>query len=167
MSTTAKNNIVRSDSAYSVIEDSANFLGTLTANQGDLIALDTTAHVFKVIAADGDTTSFLGVMTQSVSGGKLLSAYVTSVDTSQGVTDIAGPVAGVTSSLILNTSDAFHPGDKVYPLGAAGGTQTVTSSSNTGARKPCGIYVGPTVASAAAGQTGIIKIIPQYPLAWT
>lgn len=167
MSTVAKNNIVRSDDAYSVIEDSANFLGTLSANQGDLIALDTTAHAYKVIAVDADTTNFLGIMTQTVVSGVLKSPYATSVDAAQGVTDIEGPICSVTAQLILNTADAFHPGDKVYPLGAAGGTQTVTSSSNTGARKPCGLYVGPTIASATAGQVGLIKIVPQYPIAWT
>lgn len=167
MATTISNNIVRSNARRAIIGSAKNFLTTsLTFNQGDLLALDSTNHCLKVIAADADTATFVGVATQSIKNGLLLSPYSTSVDGSQAQTDFEGPVDQVEVVLTLNTGDAFHPGDKVYPLGASGGTQTVSSSSNTGARKPCGYFVGPTVASAAAGATGRVVLINQL-VAWT
>lgn len=167
MATTAKNTIVRSPAPYAPIEDMKNFLTTsLTFNQGDLLALDTTNHCVKVIAADGDTAAFIGVAMQSIKNGLLSSPYTTSVDSNQGQTNFVGPMAGVEATCILNSGDTFHPGDKVYPIGASGGTQTVSTSSNSSARKPCGYYMGAQV-TATSGSTGPIRLEAQFPYAWT
>lgn len=163
MATTAKNTIVRSPKPYRPIESAKNFISTaISWNQGDLLYLDTTNHLIKPIAADADTAYFLGVATQTIVSGKEKSPYTTDVDASQAISDVAGPMAGVEITVILNSGDTFHPGDLVYPVGASGGTQTVSTSSNTSARKACGYFVG-AQATGDGTKTGVIRIESQYP----
>lgn len=157
------NNIKRSQAMRSVIESALSFIdSTISFNQGDLLYLDTTAHRIKPITADANTANCLGVSRVQIVNGKLASPYSgTAVDSSQGLSDIPGPVYGVVAELTLNTGDAFNPGDLVYPIGSVD-AQTVSSSSNTGARKACGIFVGVAVGSAVSGQKGLIQIGCQY-----
>lgn len=162
MSTSATNNIRREVRLGSICEDASSLVdSTVSFNQGDLLAI--VSNKLKAIAIDGDTTTFAGVARMTVVLGKPVSPYQgTAVDASVAASAVVGPCFGVDAALTLNTGDAFHPGDLVYPIGSVN-AQTVSSSSNTGARKPCGLYVGPTVASAAAGQLGIVSVGVAFP----
>ncbi len=78
---------------------------------------------------------------------------------------IQGPQYGSASLCTLKTSDAFLPGVKVYLVDGAD-TQTVSvtdpgASGHTG--NYVGLYDGPAIASAAAGQVGPVKIGCRYP----
>jgi len=159
MATTAYNNIKRNVAGKSVFESALNVISSSTTfNQGDQLYLDTSTHTIKPVAADGNNATYLGVAPVSVSNGKLVSPYQgTAVDAAQAIGDIPGPVHGVIAELTLNTGDAFQPGAVVYAIGSVD-AQTVSSSSNTGARVATGIYQGPAVASAAAGQKGLVLV---------
>lgn len=150
MATTAKNNIVRQVAPKSVFPSAINVIdATVSVNQGDLVAL--VSNKLKAVAIDGDTATLLGVMPVTIVSGKIQSPYSgTAVDAAQSISEVPGPVFGVVAKFTLNTGDSLNPGDKVYPLGSAG-AQTVTSSSNAGARSACGIYQGAAIAGAAAG----------------
>ena len=155
MATTAINNIKRSvkpatifPSAKALVDSSVSF------NQGDLIAL--VSGKLKAVALDADTQTFLGVATVTVVSGKLASPYVTAVDASQGTPDIPGPVFGVVANFKLKSGDTFTEGAVVYPYGA-GDAQTISSSSNSGARYPIGIFAGATV-TAGSSSTGDVYV---------
>lgn len=156
MATSPVNNIKRSvapktwfPSAKSLVDSSVSF------NQGDLIAL--VSNKLKAVSSDGETATLLGVAKVTVVSGKLKSPYVTDVDASLGVSDVPGPEFGVVVELVANTGDAFNPGDLVYPI-ASVDAQTVSSSSNTGARTACGRYQGAVIASATAGQKILVML---------
>lgn len=154
------NNIVRSVMPYSKFESARNVVSsTFTCNQGDLIAFDTTNHVLKVVASEiTDSPNFLGVSPVKIVNGKIASPYNTDVVASQAVQDLKGPVAGVVALLILKTADALNPGQKVY-LDPASGAQNVTATAGT---SPIGIYQGPAIASAVAGQQIEVYIEANY-----
>jgi hypothetical protein len=158
---TPKNNIIRSIAPKSLFESAFPVLSTsVTYNQGDLLAFDTSSKILKPISATGDAANCLGVARQTVVSGVVKSPYQgTPVDASQAIEDVAGPVYGVVASLTLKTGDAFNPGDKVYLVTTD--AQTVTSTTNSGGAN-VGIFQGPAVASAAAGQTGAVLIGARY-----
>lgn len=156
MATTPVNNIKASIAPNSVMSNASPFIdATVSFNQGDLIAL--VSNKLKAIAIDGDTATLLGVATATVVSGKLKSPYATDVDASVGVSAVPGPAFGVIVEMTLNTGDAFTVGGLVYPIGTVD-AQTVSSSSNTGARSACGVFVGVAVGSATAGQKGLIRL---------
>lgn len=146
------------ESAFGVLDD------TVTYNQGDLIAFDTSNKILKPFSATGDAQNFLGVARQTLIDGVPKSPYIgTQVDNSQQIRDVAGPVYGVVAFFTLKTGDAFNPGDKVYAT--ATDPQTVTSSDNTGSGLNIGIYQGPlAISSAVAGQTGNVLVGARYSL---
>ncbi len=92
-----------------------------------------------------------------VTSGKLAGPYdgLTPVDAAQVSPEFTGPKYGCVGQPVLKTSDAFNPGDKVY-LVEGGDSQTV--SVTAGGAESVGIYVGPAVASAAAGQRGFVRL---------
>lgn len=156
---TANNNIVRLvapksffESAYGVLSSSSE----CTWNQGDFIAFDTSSKLLKV-AGTADIDNLLGIARQSIINGLPPSPYQgTAVDASQAILDQAGPVYGVTASMVLKTGDAFTMGCKVY---LTADPQTVTVTDPGSGAKNCGIFNGPlAVASAAAGQKSDILI---------
>lgn len=157
MATLPVNNIKRSVAPKTLFPSAKVLLdSSVSFNQGDLLAL--VGGKLKAIALDADTTYFLGVAKVTVVDGKLKSPYQgTAVDAALAVSDVPGPEYGVVVELKLHLGDAFSPGDLVYPLGTDD-AQTITSSSNAGARKPCGIFQGPTVAAAAAGEKGLVML---------
>jgi hypothetical protein len=151
---TARNNIVKSNRPGSLFDDCSKLVSSTTDwNQGDLIVL--VAGVLKPLdEATAQGALLVGVARQTIVDGKQLSPYQgTAVDAAQARSSLAGPISGVTATLVLKTGDAFAPGALVYGVDAD--PQTVTSVLD-GA--PVGVYNGPNVASAAAGQLGEICV---------
>jgi len=161
---TPYNNIVREVAPKSLFESALPVLdSSITCNQGDLIAFDTTNKVLKVFAATGDAANVLGVSRQTLVQGKLKSPYQgTAVDAAQAIEDMAGPVYGVVASMTLKTGDAFTPGLKVFADPTD--PQTVTATDNASGAH-IGIFQGKAVASASAGQKGDVLIGARYSLA--
>lgn len=159
MATTPINNIVRSVSPKSIFESALPVLSSsVSFNQGDLIAFDTTNHILKV-AATGDGANFLGVARNTIVNGLPKSPYQgTAVDASEYPSDIAGPVYGVVAFFTLKTSDTVTPGVKLY-LTASAQTVTVTQPGSDAA---IGIYQGKGVTSAPAGTLIDVLVTANY-----
>jgi len=146
MATSPTNRITRSISQKSLFEDSSAVTpSTLSYNQGDLLAFDTSAHVLKLMAAEGDAVTFVGIARETVLLGNLKRPFVTPVDGSFGADVIAGPVYGVIAKLQLKSGDTLNPGDDVY-------ADPVTGNANVQAAgtKPIGTYEGPAVTAGAS-----------------
>lgn len=158
---TSYNNIVRSVAARSLFDSAKKVLtSSVTFNQGDLIAFDTSNHILKAVSATGDAANILGVAVEKISSGVVSSPYTgTAVDSSVAIEDIKGPVYGVVATMTMKTGDTFHPGDKAYVV--ASDAQTVTAT-NPGDGNYIGIYQGALVSSASAGQTGEFLIGCRY-----
>jgi hypothetical protein len=143
------NKIVRSVAPKSLFESAQALVdSTISWNQGDLIYLDTTNHLLKVVTAETQSANFMGVARVTIVSGKIASPYNTDVVASQSIADVPGPQVGVVAKLVLKTGDSLAPGQQVglYP---AAGTRGVSSTITTNA---VGVYQGPTIASATAGQ---------------
>lgn len=162
--TVAKNRIVRQVAPNSVFAAAQPVLSSsVTFNQGDLIAFDTSAKVLKAVSASTDGANILGIAPVSVSSGKLISPYQgTAVDAAQAITDLSGPIYGVVAKLKLLSGDVFHPGDKVY-LTAASDAQTV-SSTDPGDGNHVGIFQDAQV-TAVSGSEGNVLVGARYGLA--
>lgn len=163
--TSAKDRIIRSDSGKTLFDDAKNVVSSSVSwKQGDLLAFDTGNHVLKVVSTTGDASNFCGIADNTVTSGALAGPYdgLTAVDAAQSSPGIVGPKYGVVASLKLKSGDAFHPGDQVF-LCNGSDSQTVTST-DPGSTDNIGIYVGASVASAASGQEGPIKIGARYGL---
>jgi hypothetical protein len=152
MATVAVNNIVRG-TPKSVFESAKALISSAVSwNQGDLLWLDASAHLIKPVAAVANALTFLGVARQTIVSGVVKSPYIgTAVDAAVAIEDIAGPAFGVSAKLIMATGVAFNPGDPIYPT--VTDAQHVTTTDPTSSHI-IGYYVGPAVASAAAGQVG-------------
>lgn len=157
--------IVRGGPGKSMFEDGkAAVTVNSTWNQGDQICFDTGLLCIRAVTATGDGVTFVGVADNTVSAGQLASPYagLTPVNAAQVTPGFAGPKYGVTARWKLHTGDAFAIGQKVY-LSNGDDAQTVTST-NPGDANYIGIYVGLVpVTSAAAGQTGDIRVGLRYP----
>lgn len=164
MSTPINNNIKKSIAPKSLFDDMQQLLSSAVSfQQGDLLYLDTSTHLIKPIAAEANTQTLLGVARETVVSGKLASPYQgTAVDAAQGTDAIAGPLFGVEVELTLNTGDALNPGDLVYPAYSVD-AQTVTATDNGANHDPCGVYNGPAISSATAGQKIIVMLGCNYP----
>ncbi len=151
------NAIIQGGPGKTVFESGKSVSSTASNwNQGDLVYLDTSAHVLKRVASTANAATIQGVADNVVTSGKLVGPYdgLTAVDAAQVTPDFVGPKYGCVASLILKTSDAFNPGDKVYLI-EGGDSQTVSVTAAGG--ESVGIYVGVAVASAAAGQRGSVR----------
>lgn len=165
-STSSVDAIVRGGPGKSLFDDGKSATGTgSTWNQGDFICYDSTLTYLRAVTATGDAVKIVGVADNAITSGQLNSPYgsLTPVNAAQVTPGFAGPKYGVTVRATLKTSDAFVLGGKVY-LANGGDTQTI-SSSDPGDGNYIGIFVGPGVASAAAGQTGDFLIGARYPSA--
>lgn len=150
MTTIAQNNIIRDGGrSKSMFESVLPVLSTsVTYNQGDLIAFDNTNKVIKAVSGSGDSANFLGVARQTIVSGLMPSPVQgTAVDASQAIEDAAGPAFGVVAFFKATASDVWNPGDKAYLTSTD--AQTITSVA---AGSAVGIYQGPAIASATAGQ---------------
>jgi hypothetical protein len=159
MATTAQNNITRTVAQKSYFDDMSNQISSAsTWNQGDLIFLDTTAHLLKVVTGaitDGDT--FMGVSRVSIVSGNLPSPYQgTAVDASEKVSALPGPVVGVVAKFKLKSGDAFTVGCKVYT--SAVDAQTVSVTANGGY---IGLYQGKAL-TASATSVGEVMLSSIY-----
>jgi hypothetical protein len=160
MATVARNAITRLEGqSTSVIPDATAFIdATISWNQGDLLYLDTTAHLIKPITVETQAATFLGIAPSSISLGKPVSPYQgTAVDAAQGIVPVVGGLAGVVAKLYAKTSDAFNPGDLVYST--AVDSQTVSSAGT----KAIGVYLGPAIGSAVAGQLIEVHLGHRFP----
>jgi len=160
---TMKNTVVKSVSPKSVFDSCENLVdATIDWNQGDFLVLDASAHLLKAVSGSAeDGANFCGIARCTIADGKVLSPYQgTDVDAAQGFAALAGPVYGVEAKCIAKTGDAFVSGCPVY-VSAETSTRGVTSTA--GSKKVIGVYGGPTVASATAGQEIVCLIGAVYP----
>lgn len=150
---TAKNNILRSNAPRVIFESAKSVVNSSTNwKQGDLLVL--VSNLLKPLdEATAQGALVCGVARQTLVSGKVKSPYSTATDASEAIEDVAGPVAQVEAELVLKTGDAFAPGALVYGVDAD--PQTVTSVADGAA---IGVYVGPNVASASAGQVGPVYV---------
>ena len=159
--------VFRSDSVKSLFEDGIDFIdmtSTSTWNQGDELCYDTSTHKIRKVAATSDGATVLGLAVQAIVNGVVVGPYTgLATSASSALSAIQGPAYGVTALRTLKTGDAFVPGGKVY-LADGGDTQTV-SSTDPGDGNYIGLFDGPAVSSAAAGQQGTCKIGCRYPAA--
>lgn len=127
MPTIAKNRIVRSVAPVSVFADATKLVSSAVSwNQGDLLYLDTAAHLLKPVGSDANAQTCCGIAQQTILNGKPLPVYQgTAVDAAQAIEAIAGPVAAVVAKMKLKSGDSFVPGGAVYYGGDA---QTVSAS---------------------------------------
>jgi len=93
----------------------------ISFNQGDLLYLDTTAHLVKKITVETQSATFLGVAPVTIVSGKYPSAYNTDVDASVGIPAVPGPEYGSVYECLLKAGDAIVPGQKVYADPATAG----------------------------------------------
>jgi hypothetical protein len=156
--------IYRADRLASLIESGLPFASTATNfNQGDLCYLDTSNHIINVVSSTAHSLTFLGIAPCGVTKGILQGPYDGLSSASQAIQDFQGPVYAVVGSMKAVSGDALHPGDKMYLAnGQDAATLTVT---DPGDANYVGIYVGPTIASATAGQSIQVKIGCRYPAA--
>lgn len=157
-STTATNRVFREVRVSSLFMSAKNAISSAVSwNQGDLLYLDTSAHLIKVVAATGNAATILGVAVNTVISGKLQGPYagLTAVNAAEAIADLAGPVFGVEALMILNTGDAFVTGGKVYLCNAT--AQTVSSTDPSDANF-IGYFTG-AATTAAAGQQGTVFLI--------
>lgn len=155
--------IVRGDTGKTLFDEARTAVSSsVTWNQGDLLAFDTSAHVLKVVSTTADSANFCGIADNAITSGALVGPYdgLTAVNAAQVSPGFVGPKYGVVAQLILNTSDAFNVGAKVYLCN--GGTSQTVTSVDPGDGNNIGIYVGPLVSSASAGQQGPIKLGARY-----
>lgn len=154
----ALNRIFRSDARKSFFENAKAAISTaISWNQGDLLYLDTSAHLIKVVASTANAATFLGIADNTLISGKLQGPYtgLTAVNAAEAIFSVTGPVFGVEATLKLKASDAFVTGGKVY-LVEGGDTQTVTSTDPGG-----DLFIGffqDAATTAAAGDQGTILL---------
>lgn len=163
-STSSVDAIVRGGPGKSLFEDGKSAVGsTSTWNQGDFICFDTSLGYLRAVTATGDAATIVGVADNQIASGVLNSPYagLTAVNAAQVTPGFVGPKYGVTVRATLKTGDAFAVGGKVF-LANGQTTQTI-SSVDPGDANYIGIFVGPAVSSAAAGQTGDFLIGYRYP----
>jgi hypothetical protein len=157
--TTAYNNLVRG-APRSVFESAKNVVdSTTTVNQGDLCSLNSVTLMVQPVSASTDAPFFVGVAKQTLINGKVKSPYIgTAVDAAQAIEDVAGPGFGAIYELTMKTGDAFPVACAVYLTGDA----QILTSVDPGTHDHVGIYQGPAVAVAAAGQKGYFLIGERY-----
>lgn len=158
----AVNRIVRNGPGKSLFDDCSNVSASVSWNQGDLIAYDTSAHKLKVVTAQTDAANFVGIADNTIVSGKLAGPYdgLTGNDAASVGPLFCGPKYGVVASMKLNSGDSFVHGQPVY-LTSAGDSQTVTITAPT-TNDPIGIYQGPSL-TAGAGSVGNVLIGSRYP----
>lgn len=145
MATSSQNRIVRSPRPGSIFESALKLISSSSSwNQGDLIYLDTTAHILNAVTSDTTGATCMGIARQTIVSGKLVQPYVTAVDASQAIEDVAGPQYGVIASMKLKSGDVFVPGQSVYASSVD--AQTV-SASGTNA---IGIFQDAQITAAAS-----------------
>jgi len=151
------NAIKRSVAPNAVFESAtAQTDATVSYEQGDLLCLLT--GLIQKPAAEADGATFLGVARETVVLGKLARPYTTDVDASQAASEIPGPQFGIEAEVISKTGDAWAVGGLVY-LDPATGARGVTSAGT----KAIGVYLGPVIAAATAGQKIIIRVGHRFP----
>lgn len=162
--TVGKDNIVRKGPGRTIFEELKPLVSaSSTWLQGELLCFDTSSHIVRRVAATGDAATLLGVSDNAVTSGKLAGPYdgLTAVDAAQVSAGIVGPKFGVEVQLKANTGDAFTAGCKVYLIDA---TDTMTVSvTDPSDHNYVGVYVGPAISSAAAGQLITVLVGARYP----
>lgn len=155
-----KNTIVRSVSPKSIFESAISVISSsFSCLQGDLLVFDATNNVLKVPSAETEGNTFLGVARVTLINGRVASPYQgTAVDAAVAISDVPGPVYGVVAKCVAKTGIALAPGDEVF-LDPATGTRGVAVTGT----KAIGIYQGPVVASAVAGQEIEVLIGARFP----
>src|SRR5881394_728296 len=92
----------RQDDLKFMLESAKPFLSTAVSfNQGDLMYLDTSAHLIKRVAASANAATFLGVAVVSVASGQLVGPYTGLTPVTPAIQDCSGPAYGITATMKL------------------------------------------------------------------
>lgn len=165
---TSANRITRKGPGKSLFEDASGVVGSSsTWGQGELLCMDASSFYLRRVAAMTDADTLVGISDNVVTAGKLAGPYdgLTPVDAAQSGPKFAGPKYGVEATLTAKTGDHFTPGCPVYLL-VTGDTATVSVTDSGGSGHTLshiGIYQGPDVASAAAGQQIKVLVGARWP----
>lgn len=156
-STSSYNAISRKGSGNSVFESAKNVLSSsVSYNQGDILAFDTSAKVLKVVSTTADSANVLGVADNVVVSGKLVGPYtgLTAVDAAEAIGDVAGPRYGVEALMKVHTGASLTPGCKLY-LSDGDDSQTL-AVTDPGDGNYIGIYQGVAVTAAAGARYPVL-----------
>lgn len=128
--------------------------------QGDLLMFDTSAHVVRPLANEGEAASLLGIAQQDAASGVPVGPYG-SLAGGANVKSIAlnGPIYGNTYTMIVKTGNSIALGAAVFSS-PADGPQVIAATGTVA----IGVYVGHVaISSAAAGTKAEVLIGAQYP----
>jgi hypothetical protein len=152
-----KNTITRSVAPKSVFESAIALIdNTISFDQGDLLYLDTTAHLIKKMSSDTQSANCLGVAIVSVASGVLVGPYQGLTDVTPAVSDVPGPLSGVIAKLLLKSGDVITPGAPVY---YDSGTRGVTVTPSTSTVK-LAIYQGKGLTAVAGTEIECLILCP-------
>lgn len=154
--TTANQNKVMDVGAARLIPYNCDTTGSNDFNQGDLLYLDTSAHLVKACTDDTKAATFVGVASDT--SWRNLYGTKTYPDSGQ----VAVFVAGI-FTFNSTTSDTYNDGDAVY-IGADAQTITSTAGMLTHKLGYVKLRPGQSAITGAAGTTVDILIVPQFPV---
>jgi hypothetical protein len=158
-----KNTIVQSVGAKSLFPSTINVIDPTiaTLQQGDLVVF--LANKIALPAAEADGASMLGVQPVTLLLGKRADAIQgTAVDAAVAISDQPGPQYNVTAKCTAKTGDAFTPGQAVFLSPATSSPDGIKNGVQTAGTKSIGIYQGPAIGAAAAGQQIEVLIGARY-----
>lgn len=160
--TFGKNGTFRRVNRNSLAEDITAAVGASTTyNAGDFLTFNLTTKTFGQLAGESDTQSFAGLAVQSVSSGKVPTAYTTDVDGSAGYPQIKGPEFGDEVYATLKAGDSVTPGTVLgYNALSTSPKNGVTTTITT---KAIAIYFGPALTGAPTTGTVIpVKLLCNF-----
>lgn len=153
MATTATNNRVQDIGQEQKVPYQVSVAGTADVNQGDMVYLDTSAHLAKVVASDANAQFFLGVAADT----SFRNLYGTKQYPDSGTIQVY--VAGI-FFMKTTASETYNEGTKVY---AGADAQTVTTVAGTYALGTTKMRPGVTSVTGASGTNVDLLIVPQWP----
>jgi hypothetical protein len=153
MATYGSNPIFRRVNRNTLFADIAAAVGASTTfNAGDFLTFNLTTQTFGTLVGESDSAQFAGVAVESITNGKMVSAYTSDVDSSLGYASVAGPEFGDEVFATLKAGDAVVPGSQLYYNTGATPKNGVTVTAGT---KSIGMYFGPALTGAPTTGTVI------------
>lgn len=160
MASVASNTITRSVSPNQVFPDIRPLISaTATWNQGDLLCYDPVNYVITRLPSEASAATFLGVATETMSNGNVVSPYSTDNNAAIAVPALNGPLFGVVALCICETGTTLSPGVPIYANPVTDAGQGVSASGT----KIIGVYQGASVATTTAGQQIEVLLGARYP----
>ncbi len=153
MATYGSNPIFRRVNRNTLFADISAAVGASTTfNAGDFLTFNLTTQNFGTLVGESDSAQFAGVAVESITSGKMVSAYTTDTDASLGYASVAGPEFGDEVFATLKAGDAVVPGSILFYNTGATPKNGVTVTAGT---KSIGMYFGPALTGAPTTGTVI------------